>query len=49
MSNIVILIGSMRKCGNTDLLAQKFAEGAAEHNNVEIISVSDFKCYIRVI
>ena len=43
MRNIVILVGSMRKGGNTDLLAQKFAEGAAEHNNVEIISVSDFK------
>ena len=28
MSNIVILVGSMRKGGNTDLLAQAFAEGA---------------------
>ena len=26
MSNIVILVGSMRKGGNTDLLAQAFAE-----------------------
>lgn len=43
MSNIVILVGSMRKGGNTDLLAQRFAEGAAEHNNVEIISVADYK------
>ena len=43
MSNIVILIGSMRKGGNTDLLARRFAEGAAEHNNVEIIPVSDYK------
>lgn len=43
MSNIVILVGSMRKGGNTDLLARRFAEGAAEHNNVEIISVADHK------
>ena len=43
MSNIVILVGSMRKGGNTDLLARRFVEGAAEHNNVEIISVSDYK------
>ena len=43
MSNIVILVGSMRKGGNTDLLARRFAEGAAEHNNVEIISVADYK------
>lgn len=43
MSNIVILVGSMRKGGNTDLLARRFAEGAAEHNNVEIISVANYK------
>ena len=43
MSKIVILVGSMRKGGNTDLLARRFAEGAAEHNTVEIISVSDYK------
>ena len=43
MSNIVILVGSMRKGGNTDLLARRFAEGAAEHNNVVIISVADYK------
>lgn len=43
MSTIVILIGSVRKGGNTDLLAQRFAEGAAEHNNIEIISVADYK------
>lgn len=43
MSNIVILVGSMRKGGNTDLLAQAFAEGARKNNNVEIISVADYK------
>ncbi|MBP5395061.1 MAG: flavodoxin family protein [Candidatus Methanomethylophilaceae archaeon] len=41
MSDIVILVGSMRKGGNTDLLAHSFAEGAKEHNSVEMISVSD--------
>lgn len=43
MSNIVVLVGSMRKGGNTDLLAQAFAEGARKANNVEIISVRDYK------
>ena len=43
MSNIVILVGSMRRGGNTDQLARKFAEGASVHNSVEIISVADYK------
>ena len=43
MSNIVILVGSMRKGGNTDLLAQAFAEGARENNSVDIVSVVDYK------
>lgn len=43
MSNIVILVGSMRKGGNTDLLAQAFAEGARKNNVVEIVSVADYK------
>lgn len=44
MSNILILLGSMRKNGNTDLLAQAFAEGARKNSNtVEIISVADYK------
>jgi len=38
---IVILVGSARKGGNTDLLVHAFAAGAAEHNEVEFISVSD--------
>lgn len=41
MSRIVILIGSMRKGGNTDLLAHSFAEGASKNNIVEIVSVAD--------
>ena len=35
MSNIVILAGSMRKDGNTDLLVQAFAEGAHVNNSVD--------------
>lgn len=42
MSNIVILVGSVRKNGNTARLAQSFAEGAAKNNNVEIVSVADY-------
>jgi multimeric flavodoxin WrbA len=42
MNNIVILVGSVRKNGNTARLAQSFAEGAAEKNNVEIVSVADY-------
>jgi len=42
MSNVVILIGSERKNGNTARLAQSFAEGAVEHNNVEIVSVAEY-------
>ena len=43
MSKIVILIGSMRKGGNTELLVNSFAEGAKDNNEIEIMSVSDFK------
>lgn len=43
MSKIVVLVGSMRKGGNTDLLAQAFAEGASKNNDVEIVSVADYK------
>ncbi|MCI8770055.1 MAG: DUF3781 domain-containing protein [Lachnospiraceae bacterium] len=43
MGNIVVLTGSMRKGGNTDLLAQAFAEGAGNSNIVEIVSVADYK------
>ena len=43
MGNIVVLIGSMRKDGNTDRLAQAFIEGAEKHNTVKTISVADYK------
>lgn len=33
----------MRKGGNTQLLAQAFADGAEKRNDVEIISVADYK------
>lgn len=43
MGRIVVLVGSMRKGGNTDLLAQAFVEGANKNNTVEIVSVADYK------
>lgn len=43
MSRVVVLCGSVRKNGNTDLLVQSFVKGASEHNEVEVISVSDYK------
>ncbi len=39
--NILILSGSPRKGGNTELLAKAFAKGVAEHHHVEIVSVRD--------
>lgn len=43
MSNIVVFVGSVRKGGNTDLLAQAFLAGASKNNNVDIVSVADYK------
>lgn len=43
MSNIVVLLGSERKNGNTDLLVNAFVEGAEIHNTVEVVSVADYK------
>lgn len=43
MSRIIVLTGSMRKGGNTNLLAQAFVEGACQKHYVEIISVADYK------
>ncbi|MBO4334983.1 MAG: flavodoxin family protein [Desulfovibrio sp.] len=43
MSRIIVLVGSPRKNGNTDILAKSFVEGAKIHNEVEIISVVDYK------
>ena len=41
--NILILSGSPRKGGNTELLVDAFAKGASAHHHVEIISVHDIK------
>lgn len=42
-SKIVVLVGSQRKNGNTELLANAFYEGAKQNNDVEIISVAKYK------
>lgn len=56
MNRIVILVGSVRRNGNTAMLLQRFAECAALNNEVEIISVADHRinpcigcnsCYTR--
>ena len=41
--NILIISGSPRKGGNTDLLVDAFARGASEHHHVDIIFVRDYK------
>ena len=43
MSNIVVLSGSMRKGGNTEMLVQAFVHGAEKNNCVDVISVADYK------
>jgi len=56
MSKILILSGSPRKNGNTELLARSFLLGARDGNEVEMLSVSDLcispcrgcnTCYLR--
>ena len=41
--NILILSGSPRKGGNTDLLVEAFAKGLSPKHDVEIVSVRDYK------
>ena len=41
--NILILSGSPRKGGNTDLLVEAFVKGASPKHQVEVISVHDYK------
>ena len=41
--NILILSGSPRKNGNTDLLVEAFSKGASEKHHVEVVSVHDYK------
>lgn len=43
MSKIVVLAGSPRKNGNTDLLVKAFVDGAGIKNDVEVVSVADYK------
>ena len=43
MSNIIVLSGSPRKGGNTDLLVDAFVKGAEKSNNVEVVSVAYYK------
>ena len=40
--NILILSGSPRKNGNTDLLVEAFSKGASEKHHVEVVSVQDY-------
>ncbi|MBR4226633.1 MAG: flavodoxin family protein [Candidatus Methanomethylophilaceae archaeon] len=39
---VVVLVGSMRKSGNTHMLAHSFAKGASVNNEVEVVSISDY-------
>ena len=41
--NLLILSGSPRKGGNTDLLVEAFVKGASQKHYVEIVSVQDYK------
>lgn len=41
--NILVLSGSPRKGGNTDLLVESFVKGASQKHQVEVVSVHDYK------
>lgn len=41
--NILILSGSPRRGGNTDLLVEAFVNGASKHHSVEVVSIHDYK------
>ena len=41
--NILILSGSPRKSGNTELLVEAFVKGASQKHHVEVVSVHDYK------
>ncbi len=45
MSNIVVLVGSVRRNGNTELLAKAFADGAGKQHEVKVVSVADYRVY----
>lgn len=42
MSRIVVLQGSVRRGGNTQMLVEAFVKGAEQQNCVEVISVADY-------
>ena len=41
MSRVLVLIGSARKGGNTDLLARAFADGAGRRHQVELVPAGE--------
>jgi multimeric flavodoxin WrbA len=41
--NILILSGSPRKGGNTDLVVEAFVKGVSQKHHVEVMSVRDYK------
>ena len=41
--NILILSGSPRKGGNTDLLVEAFVKGTSQKHHVEVMSIHDYK------
>ena len=41
--DILIINGSPRKGGNTDLLVETFVKGASQKHHVEVVSVHDYK------
>lgn len=45
MSRIIVLVGSVRKGGNTELLAKAFADGAGQKHDVELVSVADYSIH----
>ena len=45
MSRIVVLVGSVRREGNTALLAKAFAEGAGKRHEVELVYVADYSIH----
>lgn len=45
MEKIVVLVGSARRGGNTELLAKAFADGAGKHHEVEMISAADYRIH----
>ena len=45
MSKIIVLVGSVRKDGNTETLAKAFADGASQRHEVELVSAADYRIH----